>query len=271
MHRTIGIGLLMIALASPAAFADSQFRAARGDRGERGSAQESSGRQQQGPQNRNPSRGDRPAVNRDQRDQRDRRAARGDTRRAEPSRDQRAHDQRTRDSRTRDRAIEHRRDDWRRDARPSYRDSNQLRYSGDPRPRVDLRGEQRVPRVVHYGTNSYRSDWRDNRGRHWQYDRGWYDRYRVQYFRYDRGRYFARDRFSIGLYFWPSGHQSRVWIAGEWLPSVYWSSRYYINDYGRYALYEPPHWGRWVRVGNDALLIDRDNGEILDVVYDLYW
>ncbi|HPF26361.1 MAG TPA: RcnB family protein [Steroidobacteraceae bacterium] len=241
-------GLLTVAMTSPIALADSKFRGS--DRGQNAN-DSASNRDHGGRDNR---RGDR--VRGGDRGQRADHG-RGDAR-----------DPRATRSQHRDRTVqhEHRRDaarnDWRRDARPTHSYTNRLRYSGDPRP----------PRVVYGGQRTHRHGWHDNRGRYWQYDRGWYDRYRVQYFRYDRGRYFARDRFSIGIYLAPAGYRSRVWIAGEWLPRLYFSSsRYYINDYDRYALYEPPHWGRWIRVGNDALLIDRDTGEILDVVYDLYW
>ena len=58
---------------------------------------------------------------------------------------------------------------------------------------------------------------------------------------------------------------------GDRLPSSYYARRYVIHDYWRFDLYEPPYWAHWVRVRNDALLIDRDTGEVMDAVYDLYW
>ncbi|MCB1624549.1 MAG: RcnB family protein [Pseudomonadales bacterium] len=257
MNRIILSSLLAIVIASPAAVADSHFRAARGSHQ---AGENSSPRDQRGRGNRDQARGGRGDADSARRRDSDRRSEQRNDRRSSDRVDDR----------------------WRHDYRSTDSYTGRLRYAGDPRPRVDRRIERRVPHVTRYGSNSYRSDWRDNngwhgnsgwrdnRGRYWQYDRGWYDRYRVQYYRYDRGRYFARNRFAIGVYLWPSGYRSRVWLAGEWLPSVYWSSRYYIDDYDRYALYEPPYWGRWIRVGNDALLVDRETGEILDAVYDLY-
>jgi Ni/Co efflux regulator RcnB len=55
------------------------------------------------------------------------------------------------------------------------------------------------------------------------------------------------------------------------LPFAYYDDRYVIEDYGRFDLYDPPFGCRWVRVRGDALLVDLETGEVLDVVYDLYW
>ena len=136
------------------------------------------------------------------------------------------------------------------------------------------RRDDRDHRVGGYVPRDYVSrggNWRDHRGREWRYDRGWYDRYRVQTWRYDRGRYYARNRYSIGYYSPPPRFVVRLWVTGDRLPSSYYERRYLISDYWRFDLYEPPYWAHWVRVRNDALLIDRDTGEVLDVVYDLYW
>jgi len=114
--------------------------------------------------------------------------------------------------------------------------------------------------------------WRDERGRDWHYSRDWYDRYRADHFRYDRGRYLARQRFSIGLYYVPRGYAPRYWQRGQWLPSSYYvEPRYHLVDYWRFDLYDPPFGARWVRVGADALLIDFGSGEVLDVVFELFW
>jgi Ni/Co efflux regulator RcnB len=115
-------------------------------------------------------------------------------------------------------------------------------------------------------------NWRDSPGHDWRANRGWYDRYRVDHFRFNGGRYFARQRYSGGGYTWPRGYSTRLWLTGEWLPSVFFiDGRYDLNDYWSYDLYEPPLGCRWTRVSNDALLIDEVTGEVLDVVYDLFW
>jgi len=38
---------------------------------------------------------------------------------------------------------------------------------------------------------------------------------------------------------------------------------YYLNDYGTYELVAPPEGTVWVRVGSDAYLVRRDNGEVI--------
>ena len=141
------------------------------------------------------------------------------------------------------------------DSRPS------ARWSGDARYR--LHDDLRSPR--HQG-------WRDARGREWHQQRDWYERYRADRWRHDSGRWYARQRFSIGLYVLPRGYTTRHWQRGQWLPSGHYSTRsWQLGDYWRFGLYDPPFAAHWVRVGNDALLVDRRSGEILEVVYQLFW
>lgn len=98
-----------------------------------------------------------------------------------------------------------------------------------------------------------------------------YDRYRADHFRFDSGRYFGRSRYYGGAYVWPRGFAVRIWLIGEWLPSVFMFDSRYLLDYRRFGLYEPPLGCRWVRVGDDALLVDSFNGEVLDAIYALFW
>lgn len=177
------------------------------------------------------------------------------------------------------------RDDWRRDDsrhdgrsndrnwnRDGYRYDDRNRYDdrhrSDDRYRYDNRRDDRYRNDYRYGYYGYR----DSRGRAWRYEPRWYSDYRYRYYRYDRGRYYARQRFSIGIYFLPRGYSYRVWRVGEYLPYAYFdNSRYELYDYWRYDLYEPPYWARWIRVGDDALLIDIDTCEVIDGVYGLFY
>ncbi|MGN6517772.1 MAG: RcnB family protein [Rhizomicrobium sp.] len=70
---------------------------------------------------------------------------------------------------------------------------------------------------------------------------------------------------------WPSGHSYRRWTFGMTLPSIFWANNYWIDDYYDYGLGAPPPGTVWVRYGNDAILIDRYTGEILEVVYDQFY
>lgn len=69
---------------------------------------------------------------------------------------------------------------------------------------------------------------------------------------------------------WPSGYHYQRWNFGMTLPSIFWSNNYWISDYSDYGLGAPPFGTVWVRYNDDAILIDRDTGEILEVVYDQF-
>jgi Ni/Co efflux regulator RcnB len=80
-----------------------------------------------------------------------------------------------------------------------------------------------------------------------------------------------RYRFRGPTYQRPYGWYSRRWSYGDFLPSLFWSSNYWINDFGYYGLMPPPPGTVWVRDGSDALLIDRYTGEIIQVEYNIFY
>jgi hypothetical protein len=113
--------------------------------------------------------------------------------------------------------------------------------------------------------------WSGNRGRN-NYQRNRYDSHRANNYRYSSGRYYARQRFSVGIYILPRGYSTRVWYVGDWLPYDYYDDvRFHLDNPWSYNLYDPPIGCHWMRVGADALLIDYYSGEILEVVYSLFW
>ena len=81
----------------------------------------------------------------------------------------------------------------------------------------------------------------------------------------------ASHRFHAGTYHRPHGYHFRHWRYGEHLPSFYFVSSYWIMDYLMYSLFAPPDGYVWVRVGDDALLIDRYTGEIIRVEYGVFY
>ncbi len=91
----------------------------------------------------------------------------------------------------------------------------------------------------------------------------------------DWGRYqrneFAQHRFRFGGYERPRGWYYRRWRFGEFLPGLFWSQNYWIGDYNDFGLPYPPPGCVWVRYGDDALLIDRYTGEIVQVMYGLFY
>jgi Ni/Co efflux regulator RcnB len=152
-------------------------------------------------------------------------------------------------------------------------------WSNGDRPSRSDRPGGRYSDNRSYGRDDHRyagwtrdhDDWRDERGRAWNHDRDWYDNYRTDHFRYFGNRYYAAERFSIGYYDPPWGYATRLWVRGDRLPLAWCGGRYLIRDYYDYDLYAPPYNAAWVRVGDDVLLIDMDDGDVLDVIADLFW
>jgi Ni/Co efflux regulator RcnB len=90
----------------------------------------------------------------------------------------------------------------------------------------------------------------------------------------DRGAYQHNFRaarsFHIGPYHRPPGWVAHHWVYGEVLPRAYWAPEYLIGDYWLFALEVPPVGFEWVRDGTDALLVNTETGEILQVEYGVF-
>jgi Ni/Co efflux regulator RcnB len=82
--------------------------------------------------------------------------------------------------------------------------------------------------------------------------------------------YRAARSYHIGPYRRPAGWTAHRWGYGEILPRAYWGAQYLIGDYWLFGLEVPPVNYEWVRDGNDALLIDTNTGEILQVEYGVF-
>ena len=44
-----------------------------------------------------------------------------------------------------------------------------------------------------------------------------------------------------------------------------------MNDYSAFQLRAPGHYQRWVRYGDDLLLVNLRTGRVLQVVHNRYW
>ena len=152
-------------------------------------------------------------------------------------------DDRRRD-RDRDRWADH--DRWTDRGRDSYR-----AYGYGDRRYDSVRGYNRLPGEGH----AFRD--RD-RGRAW-YNPGAYNQY-----------YHARSRYRAAPYRYPYGWFTRTWYYGEYLPNGWFTPTYYL-DWRAYGLGYPPIGCEWVRVGDDAILVDVWTGEILSIYYGLFW
>jgi Ni/Co efflux regulator RcnB len=81
----------------------------------------------------------------------------------------------------------------------------------------------------------------------------------------------ATKQFHGGSYNAPQGYQYRHWGYGERLPRGYFVRNYWIANFTLYGLFAPPSNLIWVRVGDDALLIDQENGDIVQVRYGVFY
>lgn len=144
------------------------------------------------------------------------------------------------------------------------RDGRNARYDDrrhDGR-RDDRRYDNRYDGRRHDGWNN-----RYDARRHDRHDR--HDPYR--YARPSHYDYRPRAYRAPSRYVHPHGHHLRSWRVGYHLPAPYYARPYYL-DYHRYGLWEPPYGHRWVRVGNDVVLVAIASGLIVDVLNDLlYW
>ena len=80
----------------------------------------------------------------------------------------------------------------------------------------------------------------------------------------------AARSYHIGPYRRPAGWAPHHWGYGQILPRAYWAAPYLVADYWLFALEVPPAGYEWVRDGSDALLIDTNSGEILQVEYGVF-
>ena len=102
-------------------------------------------------------------------------------------------------------------------------------------------------------------------GQDWQRDRPRYDRHDYP-FRFD-----DHQRYRGFAYYPPRGYYIRHWGFGDIVPRSWWGPDYRLNDWWSYGLPIPPVGYEWVRVGDDALLIDIYSGRVVQVAYDIFY
>jgi hypothetical protein len=205
--------------------------------------------------------------------------------RQQEPREQRSYTPRTRSEQPQQRS-------WTRQARPEQQRSSaqgqQTRqWSGETQRTERNRTYTNRDRSTTYGTSNWRDsrrdndrNWRDGRrdndrnwrdgnrdGRRW--DRSWHNNNRYDWRHY---RSSNRNVFHIGRYYSPYRNYSyRRLSIGFGLDSLFYSSRYWINDPWQYRLPEAYGPYRWVRYYDDALLVDLYTGDVVDVIYDFFW
>ena len=122
-----------------------------------------------------------------------------------------------------------------RELRQSQRDLAEARRYGDRRDIRDARREVREDR------QELREDWRDYRRTH-------------------------GDVYRRGTYAGPRGYRYRPVTTGYRFAPSYYGRQYWINDYATYRLPRPGYgYQRWVRYGNDVVLVDTRSGRVVQV------
>jgi len=69
---------------------------------------------------------------------------------------------------------------------------------------------------------------------------------------------------------YPRGWHARRWAVGAVLPALFLTSEYYYDDYAGAGLKAPPPGYRWVRYGDDLLLVNVRTGQVEDTVEDAF-
>jgi Ni/Co efflux regulator RcnB len=89
-------------------------------------------------------------------------------------------------------------------------------------------------------------------------------------------RGFGRDLHSLqqfhhGGYHRPDGWYAHAWRHGDIMPPLFWATDLWLTDYWLYDLSPPPFGYVWVRDDDDALLIDRSTGEVVEVIHGVFY
>lgn len=131
----------------------------------------------------------------------------------------------------------------RRDRQELRHDREQIRR--DLR-RGDYRQAERDRQELREDRRETREDWRDYRNSH-------------------------RNEFRGGAYNGPRGYRYRPIALGFQLDRSYYGSRYWVSNPQRYRLPLAGNGLRWVRYGNDVLLVNIRSGRVVQVNRSFFW
>lgn len=110
-----------------------------------------------------------------------------------------------------------------------------------------------------------------NQGHSSQPDRGQFNRQKPQpkpQYSYEGKKY---DAVRGPQWDAPKGHDAhRNWNRGQKLPSAY-RNRSRVIDYRAYHLKQPPRGHQWVRVNDNAYLVQQSNGLISQIVLSMFY
>ncbi|KTT68847.1 RcnB family protein, partial [Sphingomonas endophytica] len=161
--------------------------------------------------------------------------------------------------------------DWRGVPDDQRRWDDRRRWDGvrrPPPPAGDWRSERDDPRA-RFGFSRPGSPgiWRSERDQRW--DREWRrePRYDWRGYRAERRSLFRLPRY-YAPYGWDGGYR-RFGLGVPLAPMLY-TPRYWIYDPWAYRLPDADEPYRWVRYYNDALLVDIEDGTVVDVIYGIF-
>jgi len=143
--------------------------------------------------------------------------------------------------------------DWRNDNRQGFRGNFGQDFRGAYRNQPNYRGNG-------WNSNGYRGAW----NRDWRRDNRW---------NWQSYRNYNRDIYRLPRYYAPYGwsYGYRRFAIGYTLNSILFDQRYWISDPYYYRLPEAYYPYEWVRYYDDALLVDIETGEVVDVVYGIFY
>ena len=110
----------------------------------------------------------------------------------------------------------------------------------------DWQKAQRARQEAREDQREVNSDWREYRAKH-------------------------RSTFQRGNYQAPRGQRYRAVRAGHTFQPAFYNSRYWVSNYRAYRLPNPGYGHRWIRYGNDVLLINARSGRVLRVISGFFW
>jgi len=127
-----------------------------------------------------------------------------------------------------------------RELRRDQQDLRQAQRYGDRRDVREARRDVRESR------REVREDWRDYRRTH-------------------------RDVYRRPAYAGPRGYAYRPIAVGHRFDRPYYGNQYWVNNYSSYRLPAPARGARWVRYGNDVVLVNLRTGRVLQVYNSFFW
>ena len=110
--------------------------------------------------------------------------------------------------------------------------------------------------------------------RDWHHDRQEVrqDRRELRHDRRELQRDRRDDRRDGAAYVAPyNGWRYRTVTSGYQLRPAFYGQRHWVNDYGRYHVAAPRPNLRWVRYGNDLVLVNVRSGRVIEVRHNVGW